>query len=173
MAVRAAAAGFELHYHPQRRRWGLPRIKKEKTPDRAAWFEGTMKRIHEVCFTRTQVELAEALGVRQSSISDAKRRCSIPAEWQLTILNERGVDPRWLTTGEGPKFRVLSDDPQGGAVSVSALERQVAERLELELSAEGITEKFFAFHPRAVVVMAGPEIGLDQNALSKLPAPRQ
>lgn len=146
----------------------MPKLKKTVTPELQAQFDGAMARIHEVCCTRTQVQLAEVLGVRQSSISDAKRRRSIPADWQLTILNTFGIDPHWLMIGDGPKFRVLSHDDQGGAVSVSALEAKVKERLEMELSAEGIHEKFFQFFPSALVIMTGPEAKLDAKKLAQV-----
>ncbi len=44
-------------------------------------FEAQYGRVFEAAGCRTQAELAAFLGIRQSSISDAKRRKSIPAEW--------------------------------------------------------------------------------------------
>ena len=48
---------------------------------------------------RTQTELAEALGIRQSSISDAKRRMVIPDSWLLRLLLQYRVNPLWILTG--------------------------------------------------------------------------
>ena len=54
--------------------------------------------------TRTQVELGEVLDIRQSSISDAKRRDSIPAEWFVKLFRKFGLNPDWVETGAGPWY---------------------------------------------------------------------
>jgi len=66
-------------------------------------FESVVDRIKEATGTRTQVELAQVLGIRQSSISDAKRRDSVPADWFLTLFREFGLNPDWLALGRGPQ----------------------------------------------------------------------
>lgn len=82
----------------------MPKPKKPTNPQAQAAFEAAMERIKSVTGARTQVQLAELLDVRQSSISDAKRRCSIPPEWQLKLLESHGLLPRWIRTGEGPQY---------------------------------------------------------------------
>lgn len=67
-------------------------------------FDLVVKRIKEATGTRTQVELASVLGIRQSSISDAKRRDSVPADWYLTLFREYGLNPDWLAHGRGPNY---------------------------------------------------------------------
>jgi phage repressor protein C with HTH and peptisase S24 domain len=67
-------------------------------------FEETLERIKSATGVRTQVELAELLGLRQSSISDAKRRNSIPPEWYLRLFHQFGLNPDWLSDGIDPKF---------------------------------------------------------------------
>ncbi len=62
-----------------------------------------LDRIFEAAGCRTQVELAEFLGIRQSSISDAKKRGAIPAEWLIKLLRENQINPDWILTGEGPR----------------------------------------------------------------------
>lgn len=64
-------------------------------------FESQYRRIFEATGCHTQVELAELLGIRQSSISDAKRRRTIPAEWLLKIFDKKGISPDWIRTGVG------------------------------------------------------------------------
>ncbi|MCL1939698.1 MAG: helix-turn-helix domain containing protein [Desulfovibrionaceae bacterium] len=63
-----------------------------------------LSRVFEAAECRTQIELASLLGIRQSSISDAKKRNSIPAEWLVTLLRLRGVNPEWILSGSGPRF---------------------------------------------------------------------
>ena len=54
--------------------------------------------------TRTQVELADVLDIRQSSISDAKRRDSVPADWFMKLFEKFGLNPDWLKQGVGPMY---------------------------------------------------------------------
>ncbi len=51
-----------------------------------ASFMEVYQRIQFATNTRTQVELANILEIRQSSISDAKRRNSIPSDWYMKLL---------------------------------------------------------------------------------------
>lgn len=83
----------------------------------------------------TQGQMAEVLGIRQSSISDAKRRGSIPAEWFLKALEIGGIDPEWVRTGNVPKYRVLSDDPNG-TLTVTELHKRIAAENKRDLTQE-------------------------------------
>lgn len=62
-----------------------------------------LQRVFEAAACRTQTELATFLCVRQSSISDAKRRGSIPPEWLVTLLLKQWVSPAWVLTGKGSR----------------------------------------------------------------------
>lgn len=71
-----------------------------------------LTRIFEAAECHTQVELAALLGIRQSSISDAKRRNAIPAEWLVKLLRLKRINPEWILTGLGPKcLGPASDEP--------------------------------------------------------------
>ena len=63
-----------------------------------------LSRVFEAAGCRTQSELAEFLGVRQSSISDAKKRGSVPADWLLTLLCKKWINPTWVLTGQGARM---------------------------------------------------------------------
>lgn len=82
----------------------MSKRKPDLTPERVAAYEAAMARIAGVTGAVTQVRLAEVLDVRQSSISDAKRRASIPPEWLLKLMRSHLVMPDWVLTGQGPKF---------------------------------------------------------------------
>ena len=73
--------------------------------------DARLKRVFEAAECRTQVELAEFLHIRQSSISDAKRRGSIPAEWLLKLLLLKGISPQWVLSGEGGRFMQSTEAP--------------------------------------------------------------
>ena len=67
-------------------------------------YDQIMQRIRSVTQTQTQVELAAILGIRQSSISDSKRRQTIPADWYMKLFENLGINPDWLKKGIGPIY---------------------------------------------------------------------
>lgn len=62
-----------------------------------------LDRIFEAAGCRTQTELAEFLGIKQSSIADAKKRGSVPSDWLLTLWRKKGINPDWILTGQGAR----------------------------------------------------------------------
>ncbi len=71
-----------------------------------------LERFFEAAGCRTQTELAEFLGIRQSSISDAKKRGSIPPDWLLLLWRKKGINPDWILTGQGSKGLQSVDLPE-------------------------------------------------------------
>ena len=69
-----------------------------------AYFDEVFERIKYATDRKTQVALAEVLEIRQSSISDAKRRDSVPADWLITLFEKFGLNPGWLKHGNGPMY---------------------------------------------------------------------
>lgn len=67
-------------------------------------FDEVFERVKLATNTRTQMELAEVLDIRQSSISDAKRRNSVPADWYMKLFEHLGLNPLWLKHGTGPMY---------------------------------------------------------------------
>lgn len=67
-------------------------------------FDEIFERIKFATNTRTQVELAEVLDIRQSSISDAKRRNSVPSDWYMKLFEQFGLNPDWLKKSSGPMY---------------------------------------------------------------------
>ena len=67
-------------------------------------MNAAMQRIAEATGARTQVELANILGIRQSSISDAKRRKSIPDAWLVKLFRSHDLNPDWIVSGQQPQF---------------------------------------------------------------------
>lgn len=78
-------------------------------------FAAAYARIQSATGCETQIELADFFGIRQSSISDAKRRGTVPDGWLLTLLERAGINPHWIKTGVGDKYLVASSE--GPAVS--------------------------------------------------------
>lgn len=48
--------------------------------------KSALERVFKAAERRTQTDLAELLGIKQSSISDAKKRNAIPTEWLVNLL---------------------------------------------------------------------------------------
>jgi hypothetical protein len=78
-------------------------------------FEDAFERIKKATGLRTQVEVAKLLDIRQSSISDAKRRKSIPDGWLIKLYQLYGLNPNWVLEGEQPQFL---GERKGGALAV-------------------------------------------------------
>jgi len=67
-------------------------------------FDEAFGRIKKATGMRTQVEIAKLLDIRQSSISDAKRRQSIPDSWLIKLYQIYNLNPNWIIDGEMPQF---------------------------------------------------------------------
>lgn len=110
-----------------------------------------MQRLHEEFGTSTQVELANALGVRQSSISDAKVRCAYPDGWLITAMRATNVNPDWIVTGKGPRYRLPADEagtPCDPAAIEAKLRREVG-----ELSTDELLQELVKRVPGLKIVM--------------------
>lgn len=70
--------------------------------DRPQQFLEIYNRIMGITKCDTQVALAEYLEMRQSSISDAKKKLYIPSDWYLKLFQKDGINPEWVRTGTGP-----------------------------------------------------------------------
>lgn len=111
-------------------------------------FDESLERIKRATGARTQVDLAAILGIRQSSISDAKRRQSIPADWLLKLYRSHGLNPDWITSGEAPQVlregmalpvgvmepgvSYGSDKPKSRAVTVSTMTGVITDEGQLQ-----------------------------------------
>lgn len=63
-----------------------------------------LERLHEATETSDQQQLAAFFGVRQSAISDARRRNQFPLTWLLEVQRVRKISPLWVLTGNGNKY---------------------------------------------------------------------
>lgn len=75
-------------------------------------FEAQFARVLEATECRTQVELADFFDIRQSSISDARRRKSIPAEWRVKLFEKKRINPQWIQCGAGGKYLTPTEAEQ-------------------------------------------------------------
>jgi hypothetical protein len=80
-------------------------------------FDNAYSRIRAATHTRTQTEVAKLLGIKQSSISDAKKKNTIPDGWLITLYRACGLEPDWVLYGQEPVTRF-----EGGAVPAGVCE---------------------------------------------------
>ena len=67
-------------------------------------FEAIYARMLFAAGVRTQTELAKLLQMKQASISEAKKRGSIPAEWCMRLYDTCGIRFDWQRFGTGPVY---------------------------------------------------------------------
>ena len=72
-------------------------------------FESFLKRIFEATGIASQSELASALNINRSAITQARKKDSIPDKWILQLYRSFGLNPDWIETGTGQTFHRKSD----------------------------------------------------------------
>lgn len=72
-------------------------------------FQEKINRIYEATETKTQTQLAEILGINQSTISTMKNKQNIPDKWLLTLVKKFQLNPYWVESAIGPKYLNPSD----------------------------------------------------------------
>lgn len=90
-------------------------MKHSSLDETSVVFDDAFERIKKATGLRTQVEVARLLDIRQSSISDAKRRKSVPDGWLVKLYQLYGLNPNWVLDGEQPQFL---GEPKAGALTV-------------------------------------------------------
>lgn len=67
-------------------------------------FESFLQRIFRETGLQSQTELAAALGINRSAITQARKKDSVPARWILQLHRIYGFAPDWIEFGSGPLF---------------------------------------------------------------------
>ena len=67
-------------------------------------FESFLQRVFKATGMTSQTQLADALGVNRSAITQARNKDSIPARWILQLYRSFGLNPDWLETGKGQTY---------------------------------------------------------------------
>jgi len=74
----------------------------------ATSYDAVFSRLMTAVGTSKAVDVANALGISQQSISGAKAKQKIPEGWLTAISDKYGVSVDWLRTGEGEMKRAAS-----------------------------------------------------------------
>ena len=85
-------------------------------------FEAQMARVKFITQARTQCQLADILGVKQASISEASKRGRIPASWLVVLVQKFRANPDWILEGSMPVFLCAGE---GGRSADLAFLRQI------------------------------------------------
>jgi phage repressor protein C with HTH and peptisase S24 domain len=76
----------------------------KERPIMTSVFDSFLKRVFEATGIRSQAELADALDINRSAITQARRKNAIPSKWLLRLFRQYGLNPDWVETGSGPVF---------------------------------------------------------------------
>ena len=109
-------------------------------------------------------EIASIFKVRQSMITMWRKRGNIPYEILLHYCEERNIDPLWLLTGKGPKYRAelshqstLRNPKLNLMMDVIEAVEEVFERDRLSLSPE---------KKARLITLIFEEVSEDENKLT-------
>ena len=72
-------------------------------------FEAFLKRVYEATGMASQSELATALNINRSAITQARKKNSVPDKWILQLFRSFGLNPDWVETGTGQAFQDKPD----------------------------------------------------------------
>lgn len=75
-------------------------------------FNEFLKRVFTATGIESQMELAAALGINRSAITQARKKGAVPDRWILGLYRKFGLNPDWLENGIGSIF--LKNGPDDG-----------------------------------------------------------
>jgi hypothetical protein len=84
---------------------------EESCVDSSTEFDDVFNRLKTAAGVKTDTELGQFLGIRQSSISGAKKRKVLPSSWVLSVASKTNVSADWLYFGYG-EFRKIQPMPR-------------------------------------------------------------
>jgi len=67
-------------------------------------FDEFLKRVFTATGIESQIELAAALGINRSAITQARKKGAVPDKWLLGLFRKFGLNPDWLESGNGSVF---------------------------------------------------------------------
>ena len=104
-------------------------------------FQAQMARIKFIAQARTQCQLAEVLGIKQASVSEASKRGSVPASWLGVLVKKFRANPDWILEGRMPVFLLAEEggSPEGLAGGPTA---DFLRQIPLELLLEEIRRRW-------------------------------
>lgn len=120
--------------------------------DKPYAFKDAYERIRKAANVRTQTEVAKLLDIKQSSISDAKGKNTIPDGWLLKLYRKFNLEPDWILYGLGP--RSLHDMTPGVAEGFAGYAEKSPEAIVYAMSASDPADGSWKRLPKGRIPLA-------------------
>lgn len=88
-------------------------------------FNIFFKRVCTALEISSLAELADTLGVNRSSITQARKKDSVPANWLLELFRGHGLNPDWVAGGNGPERLRPGDENDGSFFPVPKVQARL------------------------------------------------
>ena len=130
----------------------------------------------------TQTELAKALGLNRSAVTQAKLRDAVPQKWILALARRYSLSPDWLEYGSGaplpePRHEPLPTRPRAVRTPVPHVHKPTAKphafAQEHNASASRIQEIIYVPKAQAKLCAGGGSFEVGALPVSEHPFPRQ
>ncbi len=116
-------------------------------------FDTCWERVKKATGMKTQSALAEFLGIRSASVTDAKNRDVFPADWAVKLAQHYGLSTDWIMVGRNPVspkppetgYEEVREDGQGYDELDSELENYIPdlEGFEFDQLTEGVYDSLY------------------------------
>jgi phage repressor protein C with HTH and peptisase S24 domain len=108
-------------------------------------FDDIIQRVFEATGMDTQNELAQALQINRSAVTQARKKGQVPDRWLLRLYRKFGLNPEWVESGDGRSF--LKKPASGSAAEFDKIPK-VNARLcagDGSFETDGDIECYYAF----------------------------
>jgi len=89
-------------------------------------FDDFLKRVYQATGIGSQTELANALGINRSAITQARKKNAVPSKWLLQLYRVFGLNPDWSETGTGQAFLNQQADDTAGFVAIPKVKARLS-----------------------------------------------
>ena len=145
-------------------------------------FTDFFQRLSKVTNIRTQMDLANALGLNRSAITQAKIRDAVPPKWILALARKYTLSPDWLEFGTGearPKGKNTAVSPlkaeehmPGGLLPRQRNRHRLEESIS-DISRSSVAgELFYVPKSAARLCAGGGSYEVDAEPVARYPLPR-
>lgn len=107
-------------------------------------FESFLQRVFDATGMNSQNDLANALRINRSAITQARNKNSIPDKWLVQLYRLYNLNPNWMETGAGPTFLNKPDETEPSFIEIPKVKaRLCAGSGSFEVGSE--IEGFYSF----------------------------